>query len=179
VRLAAFVTELSVSFLVVAYILVAGPSWHSVWDPCFTLLLVVLLWIPSTLAHEFGHSVAGRILGYRLNYIRLGTGRVFSLGPRLQIGSNLFWGAITTFQPPNRLLTRAGTVFLYSAGPLVSLALLLVALLLLRIASSVGWGLLIFNFAAFIYSLIPARSSRIPGGSNDGANIWSAIFNKR
>ncbi len=178
-RLANFVTELFVSFLLVAYFLLAGPSWHSVWDPCFTLLLVVLLWIPSVLAHEFGHSVAGRILGYRLNYIRVGTGRGFWLGPRLKIGSNLFWGGITTFRPPYRPLTRAGTVFLNGAGVLFNLALVIVALLVLPISSSFGWGLLILNLAAFVYNLIPARSSRIPGGSNDGAKIWSAIFDKR
>jgi hypothetical protein len=143
-------------------------------------LLVVLLGIPSSLVHEFGHALAGRILGYRLNYIRVGTGRVFSLGPHLQIGSSLFLtGGITTFQPPNRPITPAGTVFLYGAGALVNLALVLVALLLIRISSSVGWGLLIVNFALFLHNLIPARSWSIPGGRNDGAKIWSAIFDKR
>jgi peptidase M50-like protein len=180
VRLGDFVTELSVGFLLVAYIVVAGPSWESAWDPCFTLVLVVLLGIPSSFLHEFGHALAGRILGYRLSYIRVGTGRVFSFGRRLQIGSNLLLtGGFTTFQSPIRPITRPGTVFLYGAGALVNLALVLVALLLLRISSSVGWGLLIVNFAAFLHNLIPARSWRTPGGWNDGAEIWSAVFDLR
>ena len=179
-RLGEIVKELSIGFLLVAYLVLTGPSWHSLWDPCLTLLLVVLLGIPSTFAHEVGHALAGRTLGFRLNYIRVGTGGTFSIGPRVRIGPNLFLtGGFTAFQPSSRPITRTGAVFLYSAGALVNLAFVFIALFLIPISSSVGWGMLIVNFGGFIDSLIPTRSSRIPGGWNDGAKVWIAILGKR
>jgi hypothetical protein len=179
-RLGEIVRGSLIGFLLVAYLVIAGPGWQSLWEPCLTLLFAVLLWIPSIFAHEFGHALAGRTLGFRLNYVRVGRGGAFRpIGERVRIGSNPFAGGLTTFQPPEPPITRTGAVFLHSAGVLVNLALVFIALFLIPISSTVGWGMLFTNFCLVIFGFVPTRSSQIPGGRNDGANVWIAVFGKR
>jgi hypothetical protein len=178
-RVGEIVKGTTIGYLLIAYVVLSGPSWHSVWEPLLTVLLVVLLSFPSVFAHEIGHALAGRTLGLRLNYIHVGAGRTFSIGRRVQIGRLFLGSGFTTFQPISRPITRRGLIVLYSAGPLVNLALIFVALLLIPISSSVGWGMLIVNFLLLIVSFVPTTSSHIRGGANDGANVWIAILGKR
>ncbi len=120
------------------------------------------------------------MLGLKLNNIHLGRGGTISIGSRLQVGLFPFLtGGFTTFQPADCPIGRSGSVFLNGAGILVNLALVLAALLLIHVFSGFGWALLIFNSAAFVHNLTPMRSAHSPGGWNDGAMIWRAIFRGR
>lgn len=175
------IEELSIGLLMLAYVALNASRWHSLWEPLSTLIFAVLLGLPSILAHELGHVVAGRVLGLKLDYIHVGTRSLFSVGSRLQIGANPFLGGgFTSFQNSSKAAaTRQGILLMSSAGALVNLLLIFLALFVIPIAPSLGWGLLIINFAQALDNVIPKRSRQIAGSGNDGARLWAAVFGRR
>lgn len=154
-------------------------------------LLFVVFWVPLLFIHEFGHAIMARLLGWRVNRIVIGFGKVLIhtrlLGAPMEIRSIPLEGFVQ-IAPKTVTLARLKHALIYFAGPGIELLAFFIIMIMLggfdqmlivtndymRIA------LQSFAFAALagaVLNLIPIGITTADGSTpNDGMGILLCLF---
>ena len=154
-------------------------------------LLFVVFWIPLLFIHEFGHAIMAKILGWRVERIVIGFGKVLAhtrlLGAPMEIRTIPLEGFVQ-IAPKTVTLARIKHALIYFAGPGIELLAFFIILNMLggldqmftvtndyyRIA------LQSFAFAALagaVINLIPIGIITKDGSTpNDGMGILLCLF---
>jgi len=154
-------------------------------------LLFVVFWIPLLFIHEFGHAIMAKSLGWRVNRIVIGFGKVLMhtrlLGAPMEIRSIPLEGFVQ-IAPKTVTLARLKHALIYFAGPGIELLAFFIIMIILggfdqmfiitndytRIA------LQSFAFAALagaVLNLIPLGITTADGSTpNDGMGILLCLF---
>jgi len=87
-------------------------------------LLFVIFWIPLLFIHEFGHAVMAKLLGWRIQRVVIGMGRVLTqtrlLGAPMEIRTIPLEGFVQ-IAPKTLKLARFKHALIYFAGPGIEL----------------------------------------------------------
>ncbi|MCF6191029.1 MAG: site-2 protease family protein [Cocleimonas sp.] len=154
-------------------------------------LLFVIFWVPLLFIHEFGHAIMAKSLGWRVNRIVIGFGKVLIhtrlLGAPMEIRSIPLEGFVQ-IAPKTVTLARLKHALIYFAGPGIELLAFFIIMIMLggfdqmfivtndyaRIA------LQSFAFAALagaVLNLIPLGITTAEGSTpNDGMGILLCLF---
>jgi len=154
-------------------------------------LLFVVFWVPLLFIHEFGHAIMAKSLGWRVNRIVIGFGKVLMhtrlLGAPMEIRSIPLEGFVQ-IAPKTVTLARLKHALIYFAGPGIELLAFFIIMIILggfdqmfiitndytRIA------LQSFAFAALagaVLNLIPLGITTADGSTpNDGMGILLCLF---
>jgi len=154
-------------------------------------LLFVVFWVPLLFIHEFGHAIMAKSLGWRVNRIVIGFGKVLIhtrlLGAPMEIRSIPLEGFVQ-IAPKTVTMARFKHALIYFAGPGIELLAFFIIMIMLggfdqmfivtndytRIA------LQSFAFAALagaVLNLIPIGITTAEGSTpNDGMGILLCLF---
>ncbi len=154
-------------------------------------LLFVIFWIPLLFIHEFGHAIMARLLGWRIQRVVIGMGKVITntqlLGAPMEIRSIPLEGFVQ-IAPKTIKLARFKHALIYFAGPGIELLVFFTAVYLLggfdsffTISNDYSRiALQSFAFAALVgavINLIPMGIITQDGSTpNDGLGIILCLF---
>lgn len=154
-------------------------------------LLFVVFWIPLLFIHEFGHAIVAKVVGWQVNRIVIGFGKVLKttklLGAPMEIRSIPLEGFVQ-IAPKNTDFARFKHALIYFAGPGIELLVFFSIMFFLG-----GWeqfftisndylriALQSFAFAALVgavINLIPIGIITKDGSTpNDGMGILLCLF---
>ncbi|MBO4885019.1 MAG: hypothetical protein IKS52_10040 [Clostridia bacterium] len=157
---------------------------------------VLVLWVLSflsTLLHELGHAFGYMLsTGDRHWHIRVGTGKKLLETKPLTVKMLIFDGCF--YPAENRIDTNAKLISMLSGGPVISLVLVIVLLLLRYGSVSFNSGIIasssiefFINYALFlnvfilVLAIIPSHyfHGEIKGMETDGLKILNAIKGRK
>jgi len=154
-------------------------------------LLFVVFWIPLLFIHEFGHAMMAKILGWRVQRIVIGFGKVMAktrlLGAPMEIRSIPLEGFVQ-IAPKNLKMARFKHALIYFAGPGIELLAFFIIVTMLGglenffivINDYTRIALQSFAFAALagaVINLIPIGIVTKDGSTpNDGMGILLCLF---
>jgi len=154
-------------------------------------LLFVVFWVPLLFIHEFGHAIAAKTLGWRVQRIVIGFGKVLFnmrlLDAPMEIRSIPLEGFVQ-IAPKTVHLARLKHAFIYFSGPGIELLVFFSIMLMLggleplfTITNDYGRiALQSFAFAALagaVINLIPLGIITKDGSTpNDGMGILLCLF---
>lgn len=157
-------------------------------------LLFVIFWIPLLFIHEFGHAIMAKMLGWRVNRIVIGFGKVLVhtrlLGAPMEIRTIPLEGFVQ-IAPKTVTLARLKHALIYFAGPGIELLVFFMITLILggfnqMFSVSNNYthiALQSFAFAALagaVINLIPIGIITKDGSTpNDGMGILLCLFSSR
>jgi tetratricopeptide (TPR) repeat protein len=180
------------SFLIIGFVSFPLILWRPTHAIGFILLCisVIQLWVLiSTILHEIGHAVAGRLAGLRVFGVEIGHGRIvydfFLGGLRWRFRTLPFGGCAHGASHTAEFYRTKNCVFVLG-GPLANVILLAIAIVLMPLDEQLdstpfdGIALFLFlalsNAALLLYSLWP-RSMDSAGGTvpNDALLLWRIV----
>ncbi len=154
-------------------------------------LLFLVFWIPLLFIHEFGHAIMATVLGWRVDRIVIGFGRVLMhtrlLGAPMEIRTIPLEGFVQ-IAPKNAKLARAKHALIYFAGPGIELLVFFIIAVFLggveqvfiinddysRIALQ---SFAVAALAGAVINLIPIGITTKDGSTpNDGLGILMCLF---
>ena len=154
-------------------------------------LLFVLSWVPLLFIHEFGHALAAKLLGWRIQRIVIGFGKVLAnttlLDAPMEIRSIPLEGFVQ-IAPKNLILARFKHALIYFAGPGIELLIFAIIMqslgglesLFIITDDYIRIALQSFAFAALVgavINLIPIGIITKDGSTpNDGMGIIMCLF---
>jgi len=154
-------------------------------------LLFVIFWIPLLFIHEFGHAIMAKLLGWRIQRVVIGMGKVLThtrlLGAPMEIRSIPLEGFVQ-IAPKTLALARFKHALIYFAGPGIELLVFFSTVYLLggfesffTISNDYSRiALQSFAFAALVgavINLIPMGIITRDGSTpNDGLGIILCLF---
>ncbi len=154
-------------------------------------LLFVIFWIPLLFIHEFGHAITAKLLGWRVNRIVIGFGKVLIhtrlLGAPMEIRSIPLEGFVQ-IAPKTVTLARFKHALIYFAGPGIELLAFFIITTMLGgfdqmfIVTNDYTRITLqsFAFAALagaVLNLIPLGITTADGSTpNDGMGILLCLF---
>ena len=154
-------------------------------------LLFVIFWIPLLFIHEFGHAIMAKLLGWRIQRVVIGMGKVLThtrlLGAPMEIRSIPLEGFVQ-IAPKTLSLARFKHALIYFAGPGIELLVFFSTVYLLGGFESFFTitndysriALQSFAFAALVgavLNLIPMGIITQDGATpNDGLGIILCLF---
>jgi len=154
-------------------------------------LLFVVFWVPLLFIHEFGHAIMAKSLGWRVNRIVIGFGKVLIhtrlLGAPMEIRSIPLEGFVQ-IAPKTVTLARLKHALIYFAGPGIELLVFFIIMIMLGgfdqmfvvINDYTRIALQSFAFAALagaVLNLIPLGITTAEGSTpNDGMGILLCLF---
>ena len=154
-------------------------------------LFFILFWIPLLFIHEFGHAIVAKLLGWRVERIVIGFGRVLAhirlLGAPMEIRMIPLEGFVQ-IAPKTITLARFKHALIYFAGPGIELLVFFIIMIILGgfnqlfiiIDDYVRIALQSFAFAALagaVINLIPIGITTKDGSTpNDGMGILLCLF---
>jgi len=154
-------------------------------------LLFVVFWVPLLFIHEFGHAIMAKLLGWRVNRIVIGFGKVLIharlLGAPMEIRTIPLEGFVQ-IAPKTVTLARLKHALIYFAGPGIELLAFFVITVVLggfdqmfSISNDYSHiALQSFAFAALagaVINLIPIGIITKDGSTpNDGMGILLCLF---
>jgi hypothetical protein len=154
-------------------------------------LLFVIFWIPLLFIHEFGHAIMAKLLGWRVERIVIGFGKVLAqiklLGTPMEIRTIPLEGFVQ-IAPKTVTLARIKHALIYFAGPGIELLVFFIIMTMLGgldqmftvIDDYPRITLQSFAFAALagaVINLIPIGIITKDGSTpNDGMGILLCLF---
>jgi len=154
-------------------------------------LFFILFWIPLLFIHEFGHAIMASLLGWRVERIVIGFGRVLAhirlLGAPMEIRMIPLEGFVQ-IAPKTITLARFKHALIYFAGPGIELLVFFIIMIMLGgfdqlfiiIDDYSQIALQSFAFAALagaVINLIPIGITTKDGSTpNDGMGILLCLF---
>jgi len=142
------------------------------------LLLLLALWL-ATLAHESGHALAARLVGWQLLAVAAGplTLRHTLNGPRLERNALKHAAGFVYAIPRDDVQLRRRRFIMVAGGPTASLLVALLAVYLVRISGDGLLGTLAFQLGAmsFIISVMTLVPYRYGGLASDGAQMLKLL----
>ena len=154
-------------------------------------LLFVIFWIPLLFIHEFGHAIMAKLLGWRVERIVIGFGKVLAqiklLGTPMEIRTIPLEGFVQ-IAPKTVTLARLKHALIYFAGPGIELLVFFIIMTMLGgldqmfmvIDDYPRIALQSFAFAALagaVINLIPIGIITKDGSTpNDGMGILLCLF---
>ena len=154
-------------------------------------LLFVIFWVPLLFIHEFGHAIMAKLLGWDVERIVIGFGKVLThtrlLGAPMEIRTIPLEGFVQ-IAPKNATLARLKHALIYFAGPGIELLAFFIIMFMLGGFSQIFTvtddysriALQSFAFAALagaIINLIPIGIITKDGSTpNDGMGILLCLF---
>jgi len=154
-------------------------------------LLFVIFWIPLLFIHEFGHAIMAKLLGWRVERIVIGFGKVLVqtklLGAPMEIRTIPLEGFVQ-IAPKTVTLARIKHALIYFSGPGIELLVFFIIMLILGgldqmftvIDDYPRIALQSFAFAALagaVINLIPIGIITKDGSTpNDGMGILLCLF---
>lgn len=127
------------------------------------------------LAHELGHVIGGRLVGFRFRLLIVGPLKIDRVDERLRIGLNrslaLAGGLAAASPADDRNLTRRMLIYV-AGGPAMSLLFGATALLLQPFTTGApAFGLSLVGLASLAIALVTLIPMRADGFASDGARI--------
>ena len=154
-------------------------------------LLFIIFWIPLLFIHEFGHALMAKVLGWHVQRIVIGFGKILIktklLDAPMEIRSIPLEGFVQ-IAPKNLTLARFKHALIYFAGPGIELLIFVIIMQSLGGIESLfiitddytRIGLQSFAFAALVgavINLIPIGIITKDGSTpNDGMGILMCLF---
>jgi hypothetical protein len=154
-------------------------------------LLFVFFWVPLLFIHEFGHAIMAKLLGWRVERIVIGFGRVLAhtrlLGAPMEIRMIPLEGFVQ-IAPKTITLARFKHALIYFAGPGIELLAFFIIMIMLGgfeqmfiiTDDYIRIALQSFAFAALagaLINLIPIGIITQDGSTpNDGMGILLCLF---
>ncbi len=154
-------------------------------------LLFLIFWVPLLFIHEFGHAIMAKLLGWRVQRIVIGFGKVLAqtqlLGAPMEIRTIPLEGFVQ-IAPKTITLARLKHALIYFAGPGIELLIFVGISIMLggldqlfNISDDYGKiALQSFAFAALagaVINLIPIGITTKNGTTpNDGMGILMCLF---
>ena len=157
-------------------------------------LLFVVFWVPLLFIHEFGHAVMAYILGWKVQRVVLGMGKVLFTGQWFNAPMEIRTIPLEGFvqiAPKTTVLARSKHALIYFAGPGIELLMVVIVAFILGgfdqlFVITNGYGriaLQSFAFAALagaVLNLIPLGILTKDGSSpNDGLGIILCLFSSK
>ncbi len=154
-------------------------------------LFFVIFWVPLLFIHEFGHAIMARVLGWRVDRIVIGFGKVLAhvrlLGAPMEIRTIPLEGFVQ-IAPKTIKLARLKHALIYFSGPGIELLVFFIIMIMLGgfdqlfvvIDDYSRIALQSFAFAALagaVINLIPIGIITKDGSTpNDGMGILLCLF---
>lgn len=97
----------------------------------WSILFFILSWVALLVIHEFGHALMARLLGWKVDLVSIGAGKLLSkrkiLGATVEFRSIPLSGFVLP-RPRNLSFPRLKSFFIYAAGPGIEWLLVLLIL---------------------------------------------------
>ena len=146
-----------------------------------TFFVIAAVWMILVLIHEVGHLVGGVLVGFRLNYIRIGA---FTIERSGKITRHWTWHNLTSGEtravPVSRSAFRWRFCLYFVAGPAANLITAFVALRIMprnnSLAAAVGLAFFLGSTFMGFVNLLPARAKT---HMLDGLKISILLFTKK
>ncbi len=146
-----------------------------------TFFVIAAVWMLLVLIHEVGHLVGGALVGFRLDYIRIGPLTIERSGKITQHWTrhDLISGA-THAVPVSRSALRWRFCLYFAAGPVANLITAFCAFKIMprnnSLAAAVGLAVFLGSTFMGFVNLLPARAKT---EMLDGLKIWFLLFTKK